>query len=108
MAWAEVAVAEQWPKAKLSGADLLRGDLSTRRFWRLAIESDSAVSAAPPTAILVDLGPGDLPPYARALGLLKEPLPEPPWINLHRYLSSLGVAVPKLFASTLKHRALLV
>ncbi len=108
MAWANDAVGEHWPSASFSRADLLRGDLSTRRFWRLLVNSGSAESAPPQTAILVDLGPDDLPPYARALGLLQEPLPEPPWINLHRYLSSIGVAVPKLFASSLKHRALLV
>jgi N-acetylmuramate 1-kinase len=108
MAWASEAITEQWPGATLARADLLRGDLSTRRFWRLTLNSASSSSAPPPTTILVDLGPDDLPPYARALGLLQEPLPEPPWINLHRYLSSIGVAVPKLFASTLKHRALIV
>ena len=108
MAWANDGVTEQWPGASLARADLLRGDLSTRRFWRLTINSGSAESSPPHTAILVDLGPDDLPPYARALGLLQEPLPEPPWINLHRYLSSIGVAVPKLFASSLKHRGLLV
>jgi N-acetylmuramate 1-kinase len=109
MAWASAAVAEQWQDTYVARADLLRGDLSTRRFWRLAISSESATPPEPPaTAILVDLGPDDLPLYARALGLLQEPLPEPPWINLHRYLSSIGVAVPKLFASSTKHRALLV
>ncbi len=108
MAWARDAVAEQWPGSSLISAELLRGDLSTRRFWRLAISPEAAASAAPLSAILVDLGPDDLPPYARALGLLLEPLPEPPWINLHRYLSSISVAVPKLFATSTKHRALLV
>jgi N-acetylmuramate 1-kinase len=106
--WANGAIAEHWPGASLARADLLRGDLSTRRFWRLLLDAGSANSAPPRTAILVDLGPDDLPGYARALGLLQEPLPEPPWINLHRYLSSIGVAVPRLFANSLKHRGLLV
>lgn len=39
---------------------------------------------------------------------MHDPPPEPPWINVHRFLSSIGVAVPDLYDHSLKHRALLV
>lgn len=87
--------------------DALRGDLSTRRFWRVHLEP-SAVQFAPATAILIDLGPHDLPPYARILKLLPEPIDESPWLNLHRFLHSIDAPVPDLYAAAPEHRALLV
>jgi N-acetylmuramate 1-kinase len=62
----------------------------------------------PPTAIAIDLGPDDLPLYARALNLITEPLAEPPWINVQRFLASIGAAVPEIFAADVKARMLLV
>jgi hypothetical protein len=37
-----------------------------------------------------------------------EPLPEPPWINLHRFLSALGTPVPALYQWSAHDRLLLV
>jgi len=109
MTWAGEAIAMRWPGAVVACTDLLRGDLSTRRFWRLHITPGARDGEQPPSsAILIDLGPDDLPGYARALRLLQEPLPEPPWVNLHRFLSSIGVAVPALYAHSNPHRALIV
>ncbi len=99
----------RWPGASVTGADLLRGDLSARRFWRLHLKSPAGDGEpAPISAILVDLGADDLPGYARALRLLHEPLPEPPWINVHRFLASIDVAVPALYGHSNPHRAILV
>lgn len=109
MKWAAEAVAMRWPGASVTGADLLRGDLSARRFWRLHLKSSAGDGEpAPMSAILVDLGADDLPGYARALRLLHEPLPEPPWINVHRFLASIDVAVPALYGHSNPHRAILV
>ncbi len=83
----------------------LRGDVSTRRFWRVAIEHSTA---APASAVVIDLGPEDLPVYARALEMYPQPLPEPPWINLHRFLSTLGVPVPALYQWSSSERLLMV
>ena len=80
---------------------------STRRFWRVAIASHGE-SAAPPTAILVDLGPDDLPRYVRVLNLLRRPLAEPPWIDVHRFLESIGAPVPALYDADPARRAMLV
>ncbi len=100
------ALARRWPGACAERIVALRGDASARRFWRVFVESSDA--AAPRTAIAVDLGPDDLPLYARALKLLPEPLSEPPWVNVHRFLASIGVAVPALYFASVGTRLLLV
>lgn len=88
----------------------LKGDASTRRFWRIVLESEGQKepSGHPPTAIAVDLGPDDLPLYARALQLVPEPLPEPPWLTLQRFFSAIDVAVPQVYCADLSKRMLLV
>lgn len=85
----------------------LKGDASSRRFWRVAIESEKDVEL-PSTAIAIDLGPDDLPLYARKLDLLPEPLTEPPWLNLHRFLRKIGASVPELYEADPDARMLLV
>jgi N-acetylmuramate 1-kinase len=102
--WAHQAIEAKWPDAKVAAIDALRGDVSTRRFWRIAIDS----SVAPASAIVIDLGPEDLPLYARALKMYPQPLPEPPWINLHRFLSALGAPVPALYQWSSSYRMLVV
>jgi N-acetylmuramate 1-kinase len=107
--WLPEAVAQTWPGARAGNTVALRGDLSTRRFWRVHLEAAAnAAAGVPSTAILVDFGPDDLPPYARILKLVAEPLEEPPWTNLHRFLVALGAPVPALYAAEPKQRAMLV
>ena len=106
-AWAAQAIARRWPRARIANIAALRGDLSTRRFWRVAIATPPETTA-PPTAILVDLGPDDLPRYVRVLNLLPTPISEPPWINLHRFLESIGAPVPALYDADPARRAMLV
>src|SRR5277367_6118637 len=106
-AWAAQAIARRWPRARIANIAALRGDLSTRRFWRIAIATPLETTA-PPTAILVDLGPDDLPRYVRVLNLLPTPITEPPWINLHRVLESIGAPVPALYDADPARRAMLV
>ncbi len=62
----------------------------------------------PSTAILVDLGPDDFPSYVRALNLLPRRRAEPPWIDVHRALESIGAPVPALYDADRARRALLV
>lgn len=103
--WAADAIASQWPGAKDLGIAALKGDASTRRFFRITIAPGS--SKAPSSAIVIDLGPQDLPLYARELRLYP-PLQEPPWISLHRFLSSLGAPVPSLYQWSADERLLMV
>jgi aminoglycoside/choline kinase family phosphotransferase len=104
--WARDRAARRWPGACVRGAQVLRGDLSTRRFVRLSFEPGA--SRAPATAILVDLGPDDYPAYVSALGLLPDPPPEPPWLNIYRFLTTIGAPVPALYDADAARRALLV
>ncbi len=103
--WLESALAKTWPGSKPQRIIPLKGDASTRRFWRVAID---AAATAPATAILVDLGPDDLPLYARALNLYREPLAEPPWLNVHRFLESIGAPVAALYVAAPRERLLLI
>ena len=107
--WIEKNVARYWPGAQSNAIVALRGDASTRRFWRVALVADGADPATvAPTAIAIDLGPDDLPLYARTLHLIPEPLGEPPWLNVHRFLSSMGLPVPQLYVADVAARMLLV
>ena len=112
--WAAKAVARRWPRARVDKIAALRGDLSTRRFWRVSIAQHKESIAphgetgAPPTAILVDLGPDDFPSYVRVLNLLPRHRAEPPWIDVHRALESIGAPVPALYDADLARRAMLI
>jgi N-acetylmuramate 1-kinase len=105
--WAERAVAGQWPGARLERLSALKGDASTRRFWRGFIDRSSNV-AAPASVIAIDLGPDDLPLYVRAMKLAPQPLTEPPFLSVHRLMERIGVAVPALYAAAPTERKLLV
>ena len=105
--WIGDAVGRRWPGATAAAIVALKGDASSRCFWRVALESGGALEV-PPTAIAVDLGTDDLPLYARVLNLLPEPLPEPPWLSLQRFLREIGAAVPELYAADNGARMLLV
>jgi N-acetylmuramate 1-kinase len=126
-AWIERAVSQRWPDARVVAITALKGDASTRRFFSIDIHrsvvppsdarasssaipstAGSASKIAPASAIAVDLGPDDLPLYARALKLVPEPVAEPPWINVHRFLSSIGAPVPELYCADAAARMLLV
>ena len=99
--------AEPGRKPALERLSALKGDASMRRFWRAVIRSGPN-TAAPDSAIAVDLGPDDLPLYVRALDLVPGPLREPPFVNVHRLMERIGVAVPALYGAAPAERRLLV
>jgi aminoglycoside/choline kinase family phosphotransferase len=103
--WTERAIEERWPGARAGELIALKGDVSMRRFWRVAIED---LSASPASAIAIDLGPEDLPLYARELKMYPQPLAEQPWIGVHRFLVELGAPVPALYHWSARDRMLLV
>jgi N-acetylmuramate 1-kinase len=104
-AWIVATVARLWPDGGVARITALKGDASARRFWRVSLD---AGQQAPASAIAIDLGPDDLPLYARALKLVPKPLPEPPWLNVHRFLARIGAAVPAIYAADAAARMLLV
>lgn len=105
-AWAGEVLSGKWRGSGAGSIAPLKGDASTRRFWRVAVEPRPR--RAPATAIVVDLGPHDLPLYARALGMYPRRLHEPPWINVHRFLSAIGAPVPELYGWSQDERMMLV
>jgi aminoglycoside/choline kinase family phosphotransferase len=105
--WVEQTVPRCWPEARLERLVALKGDASMRRFWRGFVGHPSN-AAIPDTAIAVDLGPDDLPLYARVLNLVPEPLREPPFVSVHRLMERIGVAVPALYAVAPAERKMLV
>ncbi|HEX3409972.1 MAG TPA: phosphotransferase [Candidatus Binataceae bacterium] len=109
-AWLREVVAQRFAGAGVGAIEALKGDASSRRFWRVAIAGGGGERdrATPATAVAIDLGPDDLPLYARALNLIPEPLAEPPWLSLQRFLAAAGVAVPELYADDAPARRLLV
>ena len=103
--WLKSALARTWAGSRPGEISPLKGDASTRRFWRVEI---IGATNAPATAILADLGPDDLPLYAKALNLYREPLKEPPWLNVHRFLESIGAPVAALYVAGPRERLLLI
>ena len=103
--WAYQAIEEKWRDAHGTALVAIKGDVSSRRFWRVAIDGSSV---APSSAVVIDLGPEDLPLYARALKMYPRPLAEPPWINLHRFLTTLGAPIPALYRWSASDRLLMV
>src|SRR5208282_5921910 len=45
LAWAAQAIARRWPRARVEEIAALRGDLSSRRFWRVAIATRGDTAA---------------------------------------------------------------
>jgi aminoglycoside/choline kinase family phosphotransferase len=108
--WLRRSVSTIWGEGAGIGEVIeLRGDASTRRFWRVALTGTSTEGGSgPQSAIVIDLGPEDLPRYVRALSLFLEKPSEPPWVNVHRFLTQIGVGVPALYAVSIEDRLILV
>ncbi len=72
----------------------LAGDASSRRYFRAALAKPE-----PPASLIVMALPAEtaLPLSSEELAVFKEPLRELPFLNLHRFLSSIGARVPKLY-----------
>jgi aminoglycoside/choline kinase family phosphotransferase len=72
----------------------LAGDASSRRYFRAALATTKA-----PSSIIVMALPAEssLPLSSEELAVFKEPLKELPFLNLHRFLSRIGVRVPILY-----------
>lgn len=106
IAWVSSAIAAKWPGAEILSQIPLKGDASSRRFWRIVLTRRKRHT--PESVIVIDLGPDDLPRYARALALYPKSMREPPWVNVHRFLKSFDVPVPELYGWSAPQRALLV
>jgi len=72
----------------------LAGDASSRRYYR----ANLAGPGTPSSVIIMKLPSGSaLPLSSEELAVFKEPLKELPFLNVHRFLSRIGVNVPRLY-----------
>lgn len=72
----------------------LAGDASSRRYYRAHLSG----AGAPPSIIVMELPAGSgLPLSSEELAIFKEGPKELPFLNLHRFLTAIGVKVPKLY-----------
>lgn len=72
----------------------LAGDASSRRYYR----ANLAGPGSPSSVIIMKLPSGSaLPLSSEELAVFKEPLKELPFLNVHRFLSRIGVNVPRLY-----------
>ncbi|MGD9762220.1 MAG: aminoglycoside phosphotransferase family protein [Candidatus Binatia bacterium] len=72
----------------------LAGDASTRRYARAWLTG----GAAPPTAVVMILADRGVALSSDELAVFDQPPRELPYVNVHRFLDRLGVAVPELYA----------
>jgi aminoglycoside/choline kinase family phosphotransferase len=82
----------------------LAGDASTRRYARLRLEGPGA----PPSVVAMLLADRGIALSSEELAVLQQPPAELPYLNVHRFLSRLGVAVPELYADASERGVLLL
>ena len=83
----------------------LAWDASTRRYYRASI----AGGLAPSSVIVMELPAGSaLPLSSEELAIFKEPPKELPFLSVHRFLSRIGVRVPRLYGQWEKERVLVL
>jgi len=76
----------------------LAGDASSRRYYRAKV----AGSATPSSVIIMELPSGSvLPVSSEELAIFKKPLDELPFLNVHRFLTGIGVKVPRLYTQSM-------
>jgi N-acetylmuramate 1-kinase len=81
-------------KTSIASLGALAGDASSRRYYRAVL----AGPGTPPSVIVMELpGGSSLPLSSEELAVFKEPPKELPFLNLHRFLSTIGVRVPQLY-----------
>jgi N-acetylmuramate 1-kinase len=77
----------------ISSLIALAGDASSRRYYRAKLQSTNA----PRSVIIMELPAGSsLPLSSEELALFAQAPKELPFVNVHRFLSAIGVRVPKL------------
>ncbi len=76
----------------------LAGDASSRLYYRAHLTG----TRVPPSVVIMKIPMGSvLPLSSEELAVFKEPLKELPFLNVHRFLSQIGVRVPELYGQSL-------
>ena len=89
----------------LNSLAALAGDASSRRYYRATVSGP----AAPASVIVMEL-PGDagLPLSSEELAIFKESPRELPFLNVHRFLTRVGVHVPAIYGHWPEERLILL
>src|SRR4029453_14216573 len=100
----DTAVTAKWGKeTAITQVVPLTGDASSRNYARLHLSGN-----APATPGAIILGGSALPLSSDELAVFKEPLKELPYLNVYRFLKSLGVTVPETYYDGSKEGFLLL
>ncbi|HEU4342473.1 MAG TPA: phosphotransferase [Candidatus Binatia bacterium] len=91
--------------AELASLTALAGDASSRRYYRALLTGPKL----PRSLVVMQLpGGSGLPLSSEELAIFKQPLNELPFLNVHRFLSKIGVRVPRLYGRWEKEGILLL
>lgn len=100
----DTAVTRMWGSGtQVTQSIPLTGDASSRSYARLSLEGNG-----PSTTVVMMLADSGLSVSSDELAIFAEPLKELPYINVHRFLLSLGVRVPELYYDGSKESFLLL
>jgi N-acetylmuramate 1-kinase len=100
----EAAVAAVWGReAQIDHVTPLTGDASSRSYARLFLKDDCPAS----TVVMLLAGSG-LSVSSDELAVFTKPLKELPYMNVHRFLQSLGVRIPEVYYDGQKEGFLLL
>lgn len=89
----DTAIATKWGKeTAITRVEPLTGDASSRSYVRLYL-----TGGGPATTVVMMLAGSALPLSSDELAVFKEPLKELPYLNVYRFLQSLGVTVPETY-----------
>jgi N-acetylmuramate 1-kinase len=98
------AIVTKWGKGTtIMRVEPLTGDASSRSYARLHLAGDG-----PATTVVMMLSGSALPLSSDELAVFKEPLKELPYLNVYRFLQSLGVTVPETYYDGSKEGFLLL
>lgn len=82
------------PGAEIAGIERLAGDASTRSYHRIALDP----FRRPPSLIVMQWSDPGLAISSDELAVFDRPPDELPFLNVHRFLSEIGVRVPRVYA----------
>ena len=100
----DAAVATKWGKGTVVTQVVpLTGDASSRSYARLHLTGSGSA-----TTVVMMLAGSALPLSSDELAVFKEPLQELPYLNVYRFLQSLGVTVPETYYDDSKDGFLLL
>lgn len=91
--------------AAMRSLDPLAGDASSRRYYRASLRAPGA----PESMIVMELPAGTgLPLSSEELAIFKEGPRELPFLNVHRFLSKIGINVPAIYGHWENERIILL